>query len=429
MKKNVFMLLFVCVLAAGIFAGGKQDSASSGGPVTLEFWSWLDEENYLVKIIDAWNAKNPNIQVKGSFAATSDHNQKVVVALSGGATLDVVCLNNPSVTATYLELGQLVNLAPYVQKNNTDISGIRDLIETLANEKGEYFALPYRKSVMITYYNKKIFDDAKAPYPDTIPINEWTWEKYTEIARQLTGGSGQNKIYGILNYEPTSAWWRFTANFVGANNPAIPAHLAEYKKAAQMAYDWSYKYQVQPPYSDRVGTAGGDYAGAFMQGKYGMSVTGDWIINMLNTAIDKGGVMDYDIAPVPHYAGREPWSAGTPTQVCIPVSTKYKDESFAFSSFLAGVEGAKIIAQSGMLPAWSSQEIQDFYLANLPHVKNGKYLFTQKVYSQAPANTQYSLSQAIVNEEVPLYLLQERDLDTTFKAIEDRIKDEVLNKR
>jgi ABC-type glycerol-3-phosphate transport system substrate-binding protein len=81
MKKNVFMLLFVCVFVAGIFAGGKQDSALSGGPVTLEFWSWLDEENYLVKIIDAWNAKNPNIQIKGSFAATSDHNQKVVVCL------------------------------------------------------------------------------------------------------------------------------------------------------------------------------------------------------------------------------------------------------------------------------------------------------------------------------------------------------------
>ena len=57
------------------------------------------------------------------------------------------------------------------------------------NEK--YYVLPYRSSSYAIFYNKDIFDKAGEPYPIDI-----TWEEYAQIAKRLTSGSGENKIWG-----------------------------------------------------------------------------------------------------------------------------------------------------------------------------------------------------------------------------------------
>jgi multiple sugar transport system substrate-binding protein len=373
-------------------------------------------------VVETYNKLHPEINVK--LTVSADWDQKKAIALSGGATVDVMCMGNPGDAAIYSELGQLVDLNPYIKAANTDVSGISGFLDSFNSEVGAVYGLPYRKSVWTLYYNKKVFDDAKIPYPS----DNLTWEEYTELAQKLTKGTGDNKTYGLLNFQPTSAWWRAAANTTGANNPVVAKDLAEYKKAAKLAWDWSYTLGIQPSYADRVGTAGGDYAGSFMNGKYGMLVTGDWLVNMLNTAIEKGTVFDYDVAAIPHWTGKEAYTTGTPTMASIPVGSKLKDESFKFIAYLSSNEGAKILAKYGMMPAWSSQEVQDIFLKELPSPKHGSVFFTQKVYSQAPFSTQYSKGQSIVNEEMSLYLLQEQDLDKTYSIIEQRIKDEVPKK-
>jgi multiple sugar transport system substrate-binding protein len=425
MKVKVMVLMMILVMASALWAGGGSQSGASAGKTTLEFYSWLDEENYLTEVVNTYNALHPEVNVRLTVSPTTDYAQKIAITLSGGAVVDAICMNNPSQAATYSELGQLVDLNPYIKAANLDVSGISGFIDSFNNEVGAVYGLPYRKSVWVLFYNKKIFDDAGIPYPG----DNLTWEQYSELAQRLTRGSGENKIFGVLNFGPTSAWWRAPANTTGANNPVVPGDLAEYKKAAQYTWDLSYKYQVQPLYADRVGTAAEDYAGIFMQGKHAMMVNGDWAVNMINTGISRGININYDVAAIPHWAGKEPYSTGTPSLGSVNVASKFKDEAFKFVSFLASNEGAKIISKYGMMPAWSSQEVMDIYLKELPNPKHGEVFFSQKVYSQAPFSTQYSRGQAIVNEEMSLFLLNEQEIDKTFSIIEQRIKDEVLNQR
>jgi multiple sugar transport system substrate-binding protein len=425
MKRKALVFMVILIMAAsGLWAAaGRQTGTGSSGPVTLEFWTWLDEENYMTEVVKTYNALHPEVNVR--LTVSPDWNQKLAIALSGGATIDAFCTGTPSDTAPYVEMGQVEKLDSYISASKMDVSGISGFIDSFKSEHGAVYCLPYRKSVWVLFYNKKVFDDAGIPYPG----DNLTWEEYTELGKRLTKGSGDSKVYGILNFQPTSHWWRIPANTTSANNPVLAKDLAEYKKAAKLAWDYSYTYGIQPDYADRVGTAAGDYAGIFMQGNYGMMMNGDWAVNMLNTGIEKGANLDYDVAAIPHWAGKEAYSTGIPTVTSIPTASKHKDEIFKFISYLASNDGAKIISRFGMLPAWSSKDIQDIYLQGLAHPKHGEVFFTQKVYSQSPASSQYNRAQAIVAEEVSLYLLRERDLDATFTTIEQRIKDEVLNTR
>jgi multiple sugar transport system substrate-binding protein len=364
------------------------------------------------------------VDIIDSYSA--DSNQKIMVALAGGATLDVFCSQHVGEVASFIDQGQLENLHPFISRFNTDTSGIADLFPSIEKD-GKLFTLPYRKSVYVMYYCKNLFDQVNLPYPD--PLKPITWDEYTQLAQKLTTGSGDSKTWGILNYAPTNAWWRTSANAVGANNPAVPAQLAEYKKSAKATYDWSYTYKVQEPYQARTGVDGGDTTANFLTKKYGMMVNGDWqVLFFQNDNRTADAKLRFDLAPVPYYAGQEPYSTGVATAACINVKSKVKDEGYKFISALAGEEGAKFLAGYNMLPAWSSPAVKDIFVKTLnatAGIEHGDVFFTQKVRSQVPPDVRYAPAQRIVTQEMSLYLLQEQDLDKTFDVIAKRIKDEV----
>ena len=101
-----------------------------------------------------------------------------------------------------------------IAANNTDITGAQATIDATKID-GKIYSLPYKTSSWFVVYNKDVFDAAGEPYPD----GDWTWEEYAEVAARLTSGEGADKVYGSLNFQPTSMWWRVPANTKGAINP------------------------------------------------------------------------------------------------------------------------------------------------------------------------------------------------------------------
>jgi len=424
------LLLTACGKTEGTVDNSNNNSSSQGSSstsdtkketVTIEFFDWFDEEAYMLKIIDAFQAENPNIKVNPTFVPTDEYGQKILVALSGGTVIDVFAVSSPPGYAEYVNKNQLLALDDLVIRDNFDVSGIKDFVEQL-KMGGKLYGLPYRKSAWVLFYNKDIFDKYNVPYPD----ETWTWEKYVEVAQLLTQGEGENKTWGSQNYQPTSTWWRVPANTAGYNNPLDPEHLEGFKKAAKLSYDLSYTYKAQQPYSDRVGTAGGDYAGIFLQGKTAMCFNGDWLVEMLNRNITEKGIkLNYDIAPMPHWEGEESATTGTPTVIMIPKNTKKTDAAFEFIKYVSTEKGAKILAGNGLMPAWNSESVNSIFLENLEQPEHAEYFFAQKIYSQVPTDPLYNSAMEIVKEEVSLYLLDEQGLDETFEKIQQRLDSEI----
>ena len=100
--------------------------------------------------------------------------------------------------------GQIACLDEYIKKDNLDLSVYNGTAEDLQID-GSSYTLPYRSDWYVLYYNKDLFDKANVPYPG----NDMTWDEYEELARKMTSGEGNDKIYGTHNHN----WMALVCNW------------------------------------------------------------------------------------------------------------------------------------------------------------------------------------------------------------------------
>ena len=156
-----------------------------------------------------------------------------------------------------------------------------------------------------------------------------------------------------------------------------------------------------------------------------MFYTGDWVIEMLNTAIDDGETLNYDIAPLPHWEGQPPMTTGTPGLLMIAQNSKHPKEAYDFISFASGEKGAEILAHNDYFPAWSSDSVIKAYTEGRERPEHIEYIVNQEIYPQVPCDPKYNTATNIVKEEVSLYLLGEQDIDKTRSTISERFVNEM----
>ena len=398
------------------------NSASDGEEVTINFYAWADEEGIFTKLANNYMEDHPNVKINMQFTPSDDYNTKLMTAFGGGGEIDCFAVSSPPSLAQFQAKGSVMALDDLIKENNTDTSGYEGTLESIAID-GKTYALPYKTSSWVVYYNKDLFDQAGVSYPE----GDWTWEDYYDIAGQLTSGEGADKIYGSLNFQPTSMWWRVPANSKGSTNPLDDAQLHDWMEAAEYCKSLS-DAGYQPLYEDMASESGADYTGNFLQGKYAMFYTGDWAVEMLNTAIANGdGDVNYDIAPLPHWEGEEAATPGAPGLMMVANNAKNPEVAYDFISYCTGAEGAELLLDNDYFPAWQSDETIEKYTSGKTAPEHIEYIVNQNIISQVPCDENYNSAQNVIKEEVSLYLLGEQDIDTTESNIKDRIQDEVLS--
>ncbi|UOQ83508.1 ABC transporter substrate-binding protein [Gracilibacillus salinarum] len=418
------LFLFLLIGCSNTDSNGSADNGEeSSDVVTLNYFDWFDEENYMTEVIAKFEEENPDIKINATFVPTNEYEQKLLVNMSSGEGMDVFALATAGAMSTYQSKGQLLEISEYVDTEALD--NISSLIEQVKIDDGLY-SLPYRSGAWALYYNKDIFDEAGVDYPD----ETWTWETYREMAKKLTYEGENGKVWGSLNYEPSSTWWRIPANTSGHINPNDPEDLAKFKEAAKYNYDLAYEDQTQEPYSELVGEAGKDYTGRFLQGNYAMLFNGEWLVEMLNSAMEDGGnQVNYDVAPIPYTEGEEPTSVGAMAVAMVSKNTDHPEEAVRFLSYLASEEAGEIMASHGVLPAWQSDATTQAFVERLDQPENAEVFFERSIINQVPVDDPlYTEGMEIMKEEASLYLLKEKELDETFNTIQERIDAEVLDK-
>ncbi|GGG27004.1 sugar ABC transporter substrate-binding protein [Paenibacillus abyssi] len=389
--------------------------------MTINFFDWTDEQPYMNQVVSAFEEKHPNIKVNQNYVPTSDYIQKILVNLStGGGDMDVFATQSTSNLAEYISKDVLEPLDDIA--GSEALAGNKDTIEQL-RFNDHIYGFPYRTSKWVLYYNKDLFDQAGIPYPD----NSWTWDRYAEVAQQLSSGSGQDRMYGSMSYQSNNTWWRVLANIQGVNNPLVPEELETFKKAAEYYYNLTYTHGAQQPFGELVGDAGSDFSSRFLQGKTAMMWNGDWAVQMLNDEIQNNGVeLNYDIAPLPKWEGSETTTTGSFAVIMVNKQSKQMDAAKKFAEFVASEEAAKIFVRNGLLSPWGTEEVKEAFLDSVTTPESvGVFSDPYVVMSQVPMDPLYNQGIKIVEEETSLYFLQEQSLDEAFQKIKDRIAKEV----
>lgn len=397
MKKvgRILSLVLVVFMAAAMFAGcgsgtskggeetkaqtsekaegtGVQETAAE--KVKLNYWAWDEEKGYLDPAIKAFNESHSNIEVVVNYYHKETDTAKqdpLVIAFAGGEDIDLFGTANNMYLASYYGKKQCRDILDLIKKDNFDVSGYGPLFEAQKID-GKSLGLMYRKSFWALYYNKDIFDKAGVAYPK----DSMKWSEFRELAKKLTSGNGNEKIYGTFN----DTWGVSTfgqASQVG-KTLGVPDNEEALKNAMAFWRGLWVEDKSLKSWAD-IKSQGTWTVPEFETGKVAMVVHGDWMAGMI--ADDKKAgktTVNFDVVLPPVNEGVEPgtsWSM--PTTLCIGAKSANVDAAWEFAKWYCGVEGAKILASLKFYPAYTTPEVVDIYVkgigaepANMKNVLN-----------------------------------------------------------
>lgn len=392
------------------------EGSEGEGRVTLEIYAWQDESDNVKALAAGYMAQNENVVIHTNFIPVSEYVQKMMSLKNDEKGADCIFFPTPAEGSVWQNKKILKRLDEWMEETPEQDYGSW---YQEGEEECRFYMIPYRMSRWAVYYNKDLFDRRGVPYPE----ENWTWEDYAQIAVQLTKHAGENKCYGSLSFEPTNIWWRIPARTRGAVDPMKAEDLEAFRQAAQWCYELTYELKAQLPYTEQIGRAGNSYDANFLQGDIGMFFSGDWSVASLNKMIEQENLdIHYDIAPMPHWEGEEGQVISDAAVVTMVDATRYPEETWDFIRFVTGEEGARILAQRGIIPAYCPEQIRQMYLSSENYPEHREYFFTGGEISCTPANGRYVEAMEIVKEEVAHYLLQEQDLEQTFEIVEEELE-------
>ena len=242
--------------------------------------------------------------------------------LAGSADLDIVTIKDIPGYANLINLDYLKPLNEVLTRDTGDFNGT---IEQLTTDDGNFYAVPFRSDFWVLYYNKDLFDKAGVEYPS----NDLTMEDYDALARKMTSGSGDTKVYGCHYHT-----WRSAASLFsildGKNTiidgkydfmkPTYDMVIAQQKDGICMDYGY-------------LKTSSLHYSAAFENQQCAMVNMGSWFISTLEAYMkDAETKFNWGIVKYPHPAGAEAGSTlGTVTSLAINADSP-KAEAAATSS-------------------------------------------------------------------------------------------------
>ena len=386
-------LIKSALLATTALAIGQTPALAEDVTLNWALWDW-DRTAYYQPLIEAYEAKNPSVTIEYTDLGSADYNQMVMTQLTGGSDdLDVISIKDVPGYAQMVNTGRLMNLKD-LGIVPEDTSGYGGLVEALTVD-GSLYGMPMRTDFWIVYYNKAPFDAAGLDYPN----NDMTWAEYDELARAVTSGFGQDKIYGSHFHT-----WRSTVELQAIQSGEHTLVSKDYSFLKPW-YERAISLQddgIVMSYAS-LKTSQTHYSAPWLSGQLAMLPMGSWFIGtqIAKLAGGESEVSDWGLVRYPHPEGvASGATAGQATSLGINVNSKKAEAAADFISWVAGPEGAAIVASTGTIPALREGNILDS-ITTTPGFptdpESAKALTTTATYLEMPVDLKAAEYELVLN--------------------------------
>ncbi len=345
--------------AATLFAGcGTSPGASSGsGPVILNVWGGVPEENGPLDLIAAFEKLHPNIHVKYTRYVNDDTgNTKLDTALQGGTPIDVYFSYDVPRMAQRIQAGLAVDLTSYVTGDSA-LSSWASSNTAIFQYQNKYFSLPTTREPNFVVINKQLLDASGAQIPDN-----WTMDDFHALAKQLVGTNGGKTVYGSYYTSPLlptitlgpNANYKNGGTESNFDNPVfrqdLELHLTMIKEKS--AFPWTdVLAQNLRAYSQAP----------FLQGQDAMWITSPFSLRYVNDMNQYPHNFMTTFAPMPRPVGSSTWYNGGALNnwIMMQPKTQNKDAAWTFMRYWLG-DGSVYMLKGGKNPVLSgiSQDVQ-----------------------------------------------------------------------
>ena len=355
MKKLIVILLVLglCIPSA---------SLASEDVVELEFMTWSSGDSYMIPLVDAFNESQDRIHVSYTSETTNGEafQTKLLTKLSSGEGVDVFSIYTPDLYSRYVELGAILSLDDLIASNNFDMTPYGASVLSI-QRGGKNYSLPFRKSFDLTFYNKTMLEEHGIELPENP-----TWDEFLDICAELTYVDPDGTQYiGLLGAPNSWANEGLISLLAQYNEFVTDDELPHLETCVQRIYDVFIGNPGTLSYAELSAMGGPAMGAAYMSGRTAFMVGGSFFIEILQS--DESVEFEWDIAftPIDPDGMAEKTAVGDLNVMGIASSTEHPQEAFEFLTYLCGVQGAYTVAENGMLPAYSTDDV-------LPLLKTGE---------------------------------------------------------
>jgi len=190
-SRMVIWLILILVASPGLAACGDvtptpvplaPTATKAAQAVTLRWSYWGSDAEVAInkKIATQFESLNPGVKIEHVFVPFEQYFDKLTSEWNGPKA-PILSIEYHS---HYASLGLIENIEPYVQRDKDRVN-LDDIYPNLLNTfryNGALYGLPRDNDTKVIYYNKKLFDDAKVPYPK----QGWNWQDLRNTALKLT---------------------------------------------------------------------------------------------------------------------------------------------------------------------------------------------------------------------------------------------------
>jgi multiple sugar transport system substrate-binding protein len=165
-------------------------------PVEISFAFPSSLAGHYEELIEAFNEQHPSITVEGRSVGPTGRWEHLLRE----EEVDVFFFSNESELFYNLhEEGKILSLTPFLQESNAiDLDDFyRDALGSVSLE-GDVWGIPAGVNVAVMFYNKDLFDQNNAPYPQM----GWTWDDFLLAASAVS--DPDQDVFGFVTY-PTFA--------------------------------------------------------------------------------------------------------------------------------------------------------------------------------------------------------------------------------
>lgn len=325
----------------------EQPAEPAAEPVTIAYWHTMSqpEADQLQKVIEAFQAANPDITVEPTMYAWSDFKQALLTGIAGGEVPDVVRMDIIWVPE-FAEQGVLM---PF-DGNLPDFDEISDQVFpgplSTSFYQGHYYGLPQNTNTQVLLWNKSMFEAAG------LTAAPQTMEEFADYACQLSDADTETYGYGMGGtyfWAPAPVFYTMGGKITDEAITTADGYIngAESVAAFTMLTDL-YKNGCLSP--NLLGGGVGTEAG-IATNQYAMIIDGPWMVSMFQADYPDFAAQ-YDLIPTGPQGTTSSVVGGE--DVVIFADSAHKEAAMKWVSYLMSPEAQKTMAEVGMMPTLAS---------------------------------------------------------------------------
>ncbi|WFO74653.1 ABC transporter substrate-binding protein [Desulfurococcaceae archaeon MEX13E-LK6-19] len=350
LAKSIIALIVLVIIIAAALAGWYiwTQMQRPTEKIYIRFAGWsageTEMKNY-EKIISLFQEQHPDIIIKYEVITQMFH-ENILASYGAGVAPDVFYLDS-SWAPIFIDKGAVLPISDYVDEEFIN-QFYSFLLEPFKGADGKIYGLPKDWSMLMLFYNKKLFQQAGLTRPPD------TWDelvKYAEIITNKTGVPGLAIYLGGFNrYMPVALsngapkpWFDSPDDASWFDHPVVRETMEWYINL-YLKGKIEREQKGLPPYVVAPSDVGAGWLGdAFGSQKVAMVISGNWMIPFLADQYpDFKFGEDWDIAPVPRGTKGRVTMAYT-VALAINSKTENPEAAVEFVKFVVGKEGQKTL--------------------------------------------------------------------------------------